>query len=54
MWFHRPFRADEWLLYDQFSPVAEGGRGLATGTIYGRDGALAISVVQEGLIRTRR
>ena len=54
MWFHRPFRADEWLLYDQFSPSASGARGLATGTIYTREGALAVSVVQEGLLRTRR
>jgi len=52
MWFHRPFRADEWLLYDQHSPTAAGARGLATGTIFTRDGALAVSVVQEGLIRT--
>jgi acyl-CoA thioesterase-2 len=52
MWFHRPFRADEWLLYDQRSPTAAGARGLATGTIYTRDGALAVSVVQEGLLRT--
>jgi acyl-CoA thioesterase-2 len=52
MWFHRPFRADEWLLYDQRSPTAAGARGLATATIYTRDGALAVSVVQEGLLRT--
>ena len=52
MWFHRPFRADEWLLYDQRSPTAAGARGLAIGTIYTRDGALAVSVVQEGLLRT--
>jgi acyl-CoA thioesterase-2 len=51
MWFHRPFRADEWLLYAQESPSATGGRGLARGSIYTRDGALAASVVQEGLIR---
>ena len=51
MWFHRPFRADEWLLYDQHSPTASGARGLATGTIYTRDGSLAVSVVQEGLLR---
>src|SRR2546430_1708777 len=51
MWFHRPFRADDWLLYDQESPVAAGGRGLARGLIYRRDGTLAISVVQEGLVR---
>jgi acyl-CoA thioesterase-2 len=53
MWFHRPFRADEWLLYDQRSPVAAGARGLATGSIFTRDGALAVSVVQEGLLRTK-
>jgi acyl-CoA thioesterase-2 len=53
MWFHRPFRADEWLLYDQHSPTASNARGLATGTIYTRDGQMAVSVVQEGLIRTR-
>lgn len=51
MWFHRPFRADEWLLYDQDTPSASGGRGLARGSIYTRDGHLAVSVVQEGLIR---
>ena len=54
MWFHRPFRADEWLLYDQVSPVAEGARGLATGAIYRQEGQLAVSVVQEGLIRPGR
>jgi acyl-CoA thioesterase-2 len=53
MWFHRPFRADEWLLYDQRSPTAAGARGLATGSIFTRDGALAVSVVQEGLLRTK-
>jgi acyl-CoA thioesterase-2 len=51
MWFHRPFRADEWLLYSQISPTASGGRGLAYGGIFRQDGALAVSVVQEGLIR---
>jgi acyl-CoA thioesterase II len=54
MWFHRPFRADDWLLYDQESPSASGARGLATGTIFTRDGTLVVSVVQEGLIRTSR
>lgn len=54
MWFHRPFRADEWLLYDQDTPSAAGGRGLARGFFYTPDGALAISVVQEGLIRPDR
>jgi acyl-CoA thioesterase-2 len=51
MWFHRPFRADEWLLYAQESPVATGARGFATGRLYTRDGRLAVSVVQEGLLR---
>jgi len=52
MWFHRPFRADRWLLYAQESPVAAGARGLARGELYTREGELVISVVQEGLIRT--
>ncbi|HVF32298.1 MAG TPA: acyl-CoA thioesterase II [Acidimicrobiales bacterium] len=51
MWFHRPFRADEWFLYDQASPSASGARGLARGSIFRSDGALAVSVVQEGLVR---
>jgi acyl-CoA thioesterase-2 len=51
MWFHRPFRADEWLLYDQDTPATSNGRGLARGLLYTRDGALVASVVQEGLIR---
>ncbi|HAN35685.1 MAG: acyl-CoA thioesterase II [Actinobacteria bacterium] len=51
MWFHRPFRADDWLLYDQ-RPISTGGaRGLAGGNIFTADGTLAISVVQEGLVR---
>ena len=54
MWFHRPFRADEWLLYDQDSPSTSGGRGLARGLIWTADGQLAVSVVQEGLIRPVR
>jgi acyl-CoA thioesterase-2 len=53
MWFHRPFKADEWLLYDQRSPTAAGARGLATGSIFTREGALVVSVVQEGLLRTK-
>ena len=52
MWFHRPFRVDEWMLYDQHSPSASAGRGLAQGRIFRADGALAVSVVQEGLVRT--
>jgi acyl-CoA thioesterase-2 len=51
MWFHRPFRADEWLLYSQTSPSAHGARGLASGHIYTRDGTLVVTVMQEGLIR---
>jgi acyl-CoA thioesterase-2 len=53
MWFHRPFRADRWLLYAQESPVAHGARGLARGEVFTADGDLVVSVVQEGLIRTR-
>jgi acyl-CoA thioesterase-2 len=51
MWFHRPFRADEWLLYAQDSPNAYGARGLARGSVFTRDGVLVASVAQEGLIR---
>jgi acyl-CoA thioesterase II len=51
MWFHRPFRADEWLLYSQDSPSASAGRGLGRGLIHTADGHLAVTVVQEGLIR---
>jgi acyl-CoA thioesterase-2 len=53
IWFHRPFRADEWLLYDQVSPSASGGRGLAFGRLFTRDGRLVASVAQEGLVRPR-
>jgi acyl-CoA thioesterase-2 len=53
MWFHRPFRADRWLLYAQESPVAGGARGLARGQVFTQEGDLVVSVVQEGLIRTR-
>ena len=54
MWFHRPFRADGWLLYDQDSPAAAGARGLARGSIFTRSGDLVVSVVQEGLVRPLR
>jgi acyl-CoA thioesterase-2 len=54
MWFHRPFRADEWLLYDQESPSAHGGRGLGQARIYTQEGQLAISVIQEGVVRVPR
>jgi acyl-CoA thioesterase II len=53
MWFHRPFRADRWLLYAQESPVASGARGLARGQVFTVEGELVVSVVQEGLIRSR-
>jgi len=51
MWFHRPFRVDEWLLYAQATPASAGGRGFATGSIFTRSGVLVVSVAQEGLIR---
>jgi acyl-CoA thioesterase-2 len=51
MWFHRPFRADEWLLYAQESPAASGARGFTMGHLFTRDGRLVVSVAQEGLIR---
>lgn len=51
MWFHREGRADQWLLYVQESPSAQGGRGLALGRIYTRDGVLLASVAQEGMVR---
>jgi len=54
MWFHRPFRADEWLLYDQDSPSAYGARGTARGSFFTSEGDLAVTVVQEGLIRQAR
>jgi acyl-CoA thioesterase-2 len=51
MWFHRSFRADEWLLYAQESPAAHGARGFTLGRLFTRDGRLVVSVAQEGLIR---
>jgi acyl-CoA thioesterase-2 len=51
MWFHRPFRADEWLLYHQTTPNAHGGLGLSRGSIFTQEGGLAMTVMQEGLIR---
>lgn len=53
LWFHRPFRVDEWLLYDIQSPSASGARGLAQGRFYTQQGELVATVVQEGLIRWR-
>jgi acyl-CoA thioesterase-2 len=53
IWFHRPFRADEWWLYDQWSPSASGARGLALARVFTEDGTLVATVAQEGLIRMR-
>ena len=53
IWFHRPFRADDWLLYAQDSPSAHGARGFARGSVFDRRGVLVASVAQEGLIRQR-
>src|SRR6185295_12848347 len=54
LWFHRPFRADDWLLYAQDSPNLQGARGFSRGLIFARDGTLVASVAQEGLLRERR
>jgi acyl-CoA thioesterase II len=54
LWFHRPFRADEWFLYSQDSPNLHGARGFARGLIYSADGALIASVAQEGMLREKR
>jgi len=54
LWFHRPFRADEWLLYAQDSPNLAGARGFGRGLIFTRDGTLVASVAQEGMLRERR
>ncbi|MFI1202019.1 acyl-CoA thioesterase [Streptomyces sp. NPDC020883] len=54
MWFHRPLRADEWLLYDQESPTSRSGRGLGQGRIFTADGQLAVTVIQEGVVRVPR
>jgi acyl-CoA thioesterase-2 len=54
MWFHRPLRVDEWLLFDLDSPNAAGARGLARGRVFSADGRLVASLAQEGLIRLRR
>ena len=53
LWLHRPFRADDWLLYAQDSPNSSGARGFSRGEIFARDGTLVASVAQEGLIRLR-
>jgi acyl-CoA thioesterase-2 len=53
MWFHRPFRVDDWVLYDVSSPSASGARGLGTGHFFDQQGRLLATVVQEGLVRLR-
>ncbi len=53
MWFHRPFRVDDWVLYDVSSPSASGARGLGMGQIFAQDGRMLATVVQEGLVRLR-
>lgn len=53
IWFHRPFRADEWMLYDQESPNTGGARGLCRGSLFSHDGRLIATVMQEGLIRPK-
>ncbi|MGC4111757.1 MAG: acyl-CoA thioesterase II [Nocardioides sp.] len=53
IWFHRPFRADRWWLYDQWSPSASGSRGLSLARVFTEDGVLVATVAQEGLIRRR-
>ena len=54
VWLHRPFRADDWLLYAQETPTAQSSRGLTRGLLYTRDGTLAATTAQEGLVRRRR
>ena len=54
LWIHRPFRADDWLLYAQDSPSAAGARGFCRGNVFRRDGTLVASTVQEGLMRLRQ
>ena len=53
MWFHHPFRFDEWLLHAIDSPCASGSRGLVRGRVFTRDGKLVASTAQEGLLRQR-
>jgi acyl-CoA thioesterase-2 len=53
IWFHRPFRMDEWLLFSMESPNASGGRGLSFAHVYNRDRVLVATLAQEGLIRLR-
>jgi acyl-CoA thioesterase-2 len=54
IWYHRPFRADEWLLYSQDSPAAAGGRGFNRGLVFTRSGELVASVTQEAMMRLKQ
>ena len=54
VWFHRPFRADEWWLYDQVSPSASNGRALVLARVFTQDGQLVASVAQEAVMRPRK
>jgi acyl-CoA thioesterase-2 len=54
MWFHRPLRVDDWLLYAVESPSASGARGFARAGLFGLDGRLVASTAQEGLVRTKK
>jgi acyl-CoA thioesterase-2 len=54
MWFHRPFRADEWLLFAQDTPSSSSGRGLGRGLVFDESGQLVASAVQEGVVRRNR
>jgi acyl-CoA thioesterase-2 len=54
VWFHRPFRVDDWLLYTTDAPALGGSRGFTRGAIFTRDGVLVASTAQEGLLRLRR
>src|SRR5690606_6985902 len=51
MWWHRPVRVDQWLLYVQDSPSSQGGRALGEAKVYSRDGRLVASIAQEGMVR---
>jgi len=51
VWFHRPVRFDEWVLYSTFSPVAADSRGLGTGHFFGRSGEVLATVIQEGIVK---
>jgi acyl-CoA thioesterase-2 len=53
MWFHRPVRVDDWILYAQESPSASGGRGLGVGRMFTADGTMVATVAQEGMVRVK-